>query len=197
MRLWVGASATAFEVQSTDLRSIVLNTEQVVEMIDAITEGRHTKIGWEGAALTDDLSLDFRKDSVRFTIRGEVFDVAHSRTAREIAGALVAWANRKEGSDIDLASVVKLFGDGTVEFPSVNDWAHIKSGRDTRENWYRRNVGRMTRETLERNMKDLREIKQTMSPSSEEWYDAQKAIDVLHDSLMGIKPPVEESHPEA
>lgn len=75
-----------------------MNTEQVVEMIDTITEGKPCNQTWESADLSDDLNMAAVKARVRFTIRGEVFEIDNPRTAREIAGALIAWANRKEGS---------------------------------------------------------------------------------------------------
>jgi hypothetical protein len=71
-----------------------MNTEQVCKMIDTIVEGRPYLQSWEGSAATSDIVMDVRKSSIRFSIEGQTFDVAHPRTAREIAGALVAWANR-------------------------------------------------------------------------------------------------------
>jgi hypothetical protein len=74
-----------------------LNTDEVVEMIDAITEGRPFTIGLEPEGDADGMSIEFGEAYVTFY---DSFDFSaqfdNPRTAREIAGALVAWANRKE-----------------------------------------------------------------------------------------------------
>lgn len=77
-----------------------MNTQEVIEMIDAITEGRRTKIGWEGANLSDNLQVTATKETLSFSIVDQLFESDDPRTAREIAGALVAWANRKQGLDL-------------------------------------------------------------------------------------------------
>lgn len=96
-----------------------MNTEEVVAMIDAITEGKNTKIKWDGAALTGDLSIDSRVDSIRFAIKGDAFDIAHPRIAREIAGALVAWANRKEGWANNTSRAIEAMGYDPVAMQQV------------------------------------------------------------------------------
>lgn len=66
-----------------------MNTEQVIEMIDAITEGgEYEKFELNG----EQINIAIRDDE--FVIAGLSND---PRTAREIAAALVAWANRKDG----------------------------------------------------------------------------------------------------
>ena len=73
-----------------------MNTEQVVEMIDAITEGEEfhhvfdTHVG----------SLELFMTEYGFSIRpeGDGTVCIDPRTAREIAGALIAWANHKESA---------------------------------------------------------------------------------------------------
>lgn len=163
-----------------------MNTDQVVEMIDAITEGRPYDHTWESANLSDALHLATTGTMARFGIRGEVFDVEDPRTAREIAGALVAWANRKQGHNVGAQFLgrlaVSILSDGSVGFPSVNDWAHIKAGRDSRANWYARNVKNMSQETKDRNLKDLIGIQAEMHPNDMAQIDIAAAIQILRDN---------------
>lgn len=76
-----------------------MNTNEVVAMIDAITEGRSYRLNVETTQSSDEMYLGFDSDAVIFHGVGMSFlaTVTDTRTAREIAGALVAWANRKEG----------------------------------------------------------------------------------------------------
>lgn len=83
-----------------------MNTEEVVAMIDAITEGKDYVLrpkvieGYQGIA------IGVSDDSVLFSTEGDPLGtrIEDPRTAREIAGALVAWANRKEGNTNTVAS---------------------------------------------------------------------------------------------
>lgn len=78
-----------------------MNAEETCKMIDIITEGRPYVLTVKTAALScDDMSIRINPESIYF------FDVPADfmamvddpRVAREIAGALVAWADRKERS---------------------------------------------------------------------------------------------------
>lgn len=73
-----------------------MNTNEVVEMIDAISEGKEYRKKWTG--VTEDEKLKFSSDdeSILLATTG-VFEIDNPRTAREIVGAILAWANRKEG----------------------------------------------------------------------------------------------------
>lgn len=73
-----------------------MNAEQVCEMIDAITEGRNFTLHPTESPMTE---INFEGDEISvFPPAHEgYFDITETRTAREIAGALVAWANRKDG----------------------------------------------------------------------------------------------------
>lgn len=71
-----------------------MNTEQVIEMIDAITEGRPYAL-----SNGETMSVAFQDDIVTFFARVGGSSIDNPRTAREIAGALVAWANHKDGSE--------------------------------------------------------------------------------------------------
>lgn len=161
-----------------------MNTDQVVEMIDAITEGKTFRTNWEGANETDTLEMLSGPDGIKLgNLQMQfVFDMTNPRTAREIAGALVAWANRKQGHDVGAQFLgrlaVSIIADGSVEFPSVNDWAHIKAGRDTRANWYARNIKNMTQETKDRNLKDLQAMLSGTSGKAED-DDIRAAIQIL------------------
>lgn len=161
-----------------------MNTDEVVAMIDAITEGKIFAKRWN---LSEGGHFNFASDGEGIALRTSgVTEIQDPRTAREIAGALVAWANKKEGHNEGAAFLGKLavsiLNDGGVDFPSVNDWAHIKAGRDTRTNWYARNVKRMTLETLKRNKQDLEGTK-AQTPPGPELDDIRRAINVIDDEL--------------
>jgi hypothetical protein len=175
-----------------------MNTEQVTAMIDAITDGQETVFNWEGINLSDDLKLDIGTNGMGFLVGRERFDLNDSRVAREIAGALIAWADRKDGDPLSKTAqrqtVQTIVGDAwNEEVDTVDeDQEPLIDGKRNivwREDWYRRNVGRMSRETMERNLEDLKVISKTTSAGSSDWDDIQKAMNILHDSLMGIKPP--------
>jgi hypothetical protein len=68
-----------------------MNTEQVVEMIDAITEGKPY------ALKGNELTVVFGPEEIAFMVKGKQVFFEDPRIAREIAGGLIAWANRKEG----------------------------------------------------------------------------------------------------
>jgi hypothetical protein len=77
-----------------------MNTEEVIAMIDAIAEGReyiYENNGGTSRMLVDD-------DGISFTSQIS-FLIENPRTAREIAGALVAWANRKDGKPWTASSI--------------------------------------------------------------------------------------------
>jgi hypothetical protein len=69
-----------------------MNTEEVCEMIDAITEGRTFARTWQGAVSNIHLAVG----EEGFAIHANEFGCNDPRTAREIAGALVAWASRMD-----------------------------------------------------------------------------------------------------
>lgn len=74
-----------------------MNTEEVTKMIDAITEGKNYTLEIKGDKETGVVEIVFT-DS-RFYIKlAEGWGTEHTnpRIAREIAGALIVWANRKE-----------------------------------------------------------------------------------------------------
>lgn len=167
-----------------------MDTQAVVKMIDAITEGRDYNLDVQNARHDDDdMTISFRPDEVTFHDNFDSYVTVESpRVAREIAGALVAWATRKEvGENITRQEVgricVTAAGDSQVEFPSVNDWADIMSGRSSREEWYRQNVGRMTLESKRQNYDALHEARKTVSGGSQRWDDITKAMRILEESM--------------
>jgi hypothetical protein len=180
-----------------------MNTEEVVEMIDAITEGKVYATSFEGRSLSGkhdgQMTIAVGNSGFGFKIGRELFDVTDPRTAREIAGALVAWANRKDGEfnaihqdaqhaiegslGLYVANGVKKSGVGEADetnptAPSPSDWKAIKNGYDSREEWYRRNVSRMTQETKNRNLKDL-DAMLGDSTNPAESRDIRKAMKIL------------------
>jgi hypothetical protein len=143
-----------------------VNTEEVCKMIDDITEGKPFS------------RQNLNGEQVNIASQGDGFALAgtltNPRTAREIAGALVAWANRKDGV--------------TSNRNVQSDLLSEKKEKDVaiwRENWYHRNIRNMTRETMERNMSDLKKIRRSTPFPSDEFDDIQKAIDILHVALNG------------
>lgn len=78
-----------------------METHEVVEMIDAITEGRNYTLEVKNERHDDDnMSIALSEDEVTFHDNFDTYvSIDNPRTAREIAGALVAWANRKEGTE--------------------------------------------------------------------------------------------------
>lgn len=166
-----------------------MDTNEVVEMIDAITEGKYYAHGFSTNrdTITIEVGTNAENEANEFWFSsftpGANFlaKIDDPRTAREIAGALVAWANRKEGF---LASHHNGSGlEGTeVTAPSPADYIKIQSGRTTREEWYRNNVDRMSQETKDRNLKDLKEIYADHRITKETRDDVQNAIMILKDN---------------
>ena len=68
-----------------------MSTQEVVEMIDAITEGKSYE--------NDFIRVNKHDFCLKFPTGEIVFD--QPRGAREIAAALIAWANQKEGTSVD------------------------------------------------------------------------------------------------
>lgn len=85
-----------------------MNAEEVVAMIDAITEGKTYGLTPRVTEASDELNFTFEKDEINI-FSGERFAAAinDTRTAREIAGALIAWANRKDGRIIGFPDLIE------------------------------------------------------------------------------------------
>lgn len=185
-------------------------------MIDTISSGLaykyHCPLDGEGPKLrisfdtenvlinVDDADGDFEGGEV-------VFVCDQARTAREIAGALVAWATRQETQqDLPQTEVGRIAVlaagrgvDANMGAPSncknPKIWeasgAHRRKHRSTgecsidkvwREEWYRRNVGRMTLETLKRNRQDEKGILDNTTDKDER-ADIIRALNVIDDEL--------------
>jgi hypothetical protein len=93
-----------------------VNTEEVCKMIDDITEGKPFS------------RQNLNGEQVNIASQGDGFALAgtltNPRTAREIAGALVAWANRKEGvinnfESITVAQIAESPAPEDCNFPEV------------------------------------------------------------------------------
>lgn len=163
-----------------------MNTEEVTEMIDAITEGEDYTLSVTNEGESGDrLNLEFTADRLTFTDCFDSFvDVKNARAAREIAGALIAWASRKDGGlpGGAISDLRDMFSQGNVKRPSHSEEAPQPGSREI---WYRQNVGNMTPETKQRNLKDLEGIYNDLHPNSSEAIDTQKAIEILRASLFG------------
>jgi hypothetical protein len=139
-----------------------LNTQEVVEMIDAITKGRNYRLDVPTTQSSDEMYVGFDTGAVIFHGVGMSFlaTITDPRTAREIAAALVSWANHKDG--------------GLPFTPLLNSgW---------RYEWYKRSVANMTQETKDRNLQDLEAIYRNPNTSTEEADDIARAIVVLKDA---------------
>lgn len=196
-----------------------MDTNEVVEMIDAITEGKYYAHGFSTNrdTITIEVGTNAENEANEFWFSsftpGANFlaKIDDPRTAREIAGALVAWANRKEGlAGADERAKAKFNAlnvtgaeqcsatdpnqmcddcrkgfeahKAEVTAPSTADYIKIQSGRTTREEWYRNNVDRMSQETKDRNLKDLKEIYADHRITKETRDDVQNAIMILKDN---------------
>lgn len=73
-----------------------MNAEEVVAMIDAITEGKAYLFDLSGEMTV----VSSSKDISFVDVIGEpLSSIDNTRKARELAGLLVAWANHKESND--------------------------------------------------------------------------------------------------
>lgn len=153
-------------------------------MIDAITEGKRYTLNVDGDELNQSsASFDFLQDgriAIGVTVPGLFAFIDNPRTAREIAGALVAWANRKDPSaNRELKPTTSIPEETIKRQQSV--YEQIPQP-DSKEIWYLRTVGNMTPETKNRNLRDLLRIYNDLHPNSEEAVDTQKAIQILLDN---------------
>ena len=171
-----------------------MNTDQVVEMIDAITNGsRYVLPIAEDETGRGKLKMRTNSEEVLFYTEGLTSfagQVDDPRTAREIAGALVAWANRKEGKS-NAHGGLKL-GLSEVTGPSTADVIKLMSGRDTKADWFTRNVDNMSVETLCRNFDDLMYITKMKAISDTDRADANSAKNVVWKALKEKDPTVKQ-----
>lgn len=160
-----------------------MDTKEVVAMIDAITEGRPYTLN-----LGEGVNFEFGPNGISLIADGigVLARLTKGRPTREIAGALVAWANRKEGkldtSNKALALVDTLVS-SQVDYPSVNDWSNLTSGRITFEAWYKLHVPNMGPEAIEKNIKALEDMRREWAPSSVKFHDTGKALEILKKAM--------------
>jgi hypothetical protein len=155
-----------------------MNTDQVVEMIDAITEGRRYLFNVDEAT-----TIVFSPE--HFEVVDEhgdelVASIDNERLAREIAGALVAWANRKQGTEERLTINAFLSAIGVPQ-----DAVKINSSR---QDWYARNIQFMDVPTLRRNFDDLMRITKTKGLPDADKADANRAKDFIWSALREKDP---------
>lgn len=156
-----------------------MRSEDVVEMIDAITEGRDYDHIWQSE--TDPLHLAVREEMVLFHDgEGFIFQIRDPRTAREIAGALVAWANRKEGTPItsELKPTTSIPEEVVKRQQAIYERGNFGSHAD----WYRRSVKHMGQEAKDRNLRDLLAILNGTMIGPDESADISAAIQILRDA---------------
>jgi hypothetical protein len=162
-----------------------VNTEEVVAMMDAITEGRNYDLEVAGDRESDNVRLQFASDSFAISHDPNSFavtEVTNPRVAREIAGALVAWANRKDSSTKggkDAVEITAAVWGAPARVNSGGVGGTDATNPSSRAEWFRRNVNRMTQETKDRNLKDLRAILSDPMTRHEEHSDIQAAIMIL------------------
>lgn len=76
-----------------------MNAEEVCKMIDQISEGKYYAHGFETVKDSHSLSIEVNEEFWISSFNASFLaKLDNPRTAREIAAALVAWANRKEGN---------------------------------------------------------------------------------------------------
>jgi hypothetical protein len=86
-----------------------MNAEEVCQMLDAINEGEYFAHGFPAIEGSHSLSIEVGRTSGQFWFSSFDADflakINDPRVAREIAGALIAWANREDGNSLagDLA----------------------------------------------------------------------------------------------
>lgn len=156
-----------------------MNTEQVVEMIDAITEGRNYTLAIPGDKESGEAEIVFTPS--RFYIKlTEGWGTEHDNTrlAREIAGALIAWANRKEGGSTAAAKSPVIW---ETKSPRIGKNSADSRGGLSRADWYARNVHQMSQEAKDRNLRDLKTFLTTDESAGQE-ADIQTAIQILLDN---------------
>lgn len=130
------------------------------EMLDSITEGQPFTVEVPAQGDNSTMVIQLGEEYITFTDRLEFFSQIDSPAkAREIAGALVAWAHRQEDYDFsapELMVAMRLF-----------NWAGKPSSNNpinrTRAKWYKRSVKIMTLATLERNYNDLHKLEKEMA----------------------------------
>lgn len=144
-------------------------------MIDAITAGVQYELHVKNERHDDDdMLVTFHESDVTFHDNFDTYVVVNDpRVAREIAGALVAWANRKDPS-------------ATAGFPPFvlsesSRETHFEEATESgnREEWYRQNVQRMGYAMKNRNLRDLEAAYNGLHPNSEEAVDILGAIHIL------------------
>lgn len=157
---------------------------KVLEMFRAIRKGRNYSLEIEGANNTGECRLQFASDSFSLKLlEGWETEIDDPRTAREIAGILVTWANAKEGRSFtgeEMDGAMTLFG-----WANVQDIHHPVN--QTRAKWYDDMVGIMTTDTLKRNYADLRILAKRLARENAKhdtgWNDlsdVRRAIGVCH-----------------
>jgi hypothetical protein len=151
-----------------------VDSKQVIEMLDAIFEGREWEIEIKPG---DRLMLD--KDGITFSPRIDtLFEIDNPSIARQIAGALVSWANKVDDTapltGPEVMATMKLFDWATprIEHHSVNK---------TRTEWYHRNVQIMTPKTMMRHFRDLKVLEKCYSREGNDiqLMDVGNSIDIL------------------
>lgn len=140
-----------------------MNTDEVTEMLDDITAGQPTVNRWESS--NDSLFIATAPHKLVMSDSGDfIFEIRDPRTAREIAGALVAWATQRDGKLPDIPRDMR---------PNNGVW---------RTDWYRSNVESMTQVTKNRNLADL--LKEIQDPDviNPVRTDIENAIRILREA---------------
>jgi hypothetical protein len=154
-----------------------VTNEEIMQMLDAI----HAKKPYV-YKLSDVDIFEFKSDRVKSTYRcGHGFTFDDVETARNLAGALIVWANVQEDytpTGDEMAALVKLAG--FVEWPTKHHPVN-----QSRAEWYAKMTPLMSIETLKRNKSDLRKI--ALQANKERDHatlrDANRALDFIHYEL--------------
>ena len=157
-----------------------MTTNKVMEMINAIFDGQSYELTPETYELSSEFEIAFGKSEIAFNQPDGDFGafIRNPRVAREIAAALVTWANRQESSK---SSGVHILVSAPIAQDPVNN---------SRESWYTRTVRMMTDDTIQRNMKDLQSIEASLASNrneTPELEDVRAAISICHAELRRRK----------
>jgi hypothetical protein len=151
------------------------------ELLDAMKNNTLFFHSWRDTA-NDEMRVSLTIDGIALRTIGDFFDLTDPDAARELAGILVMWANKKQNRILDAEEAdayVRLFGAN----PNDDENHPINCPRLT---WYSRNIKLMTPETMLRNYNDLKAIQEDMSQTnfnSYEMNDIRNCLGLLWDRL--------------
>lgn len=162
-----------------------MNIDQVRAMIDAIHKREDHVIRAEVSDGWPSMIAGFSSDEILFDIEGSSTKMSDPTFARQLAGALILWANKQEGIRPENGDEMETLIKFCALFDVVDDTHPVNNSR---ADWYARMTPLMTVETLKRNRADLnviaKELAKSHAPAARtELADINRAIDYIHHEL--------------